>query len=132
MLDGVVSCIEDGWFTTEIAESAYQFSSKVASGRWIQVGVNGYTDGDDHQPPTLSIDPDVERQQLAELALVKARRDDAAVRRSLARLVAEAADPAVNLMPALIEAASRYVTVGESMEALGSVFGTWYERSQPS
>jgi methylmalonyl-CoA mutase N-terminal domain/subunit len=130
MLDGVVSSIDDGWFTTEIAEAAYQFQSKIASGHWIQVGVNGYTDGDDHQPPTLTIDPDVERQQLAELALVKARRDDAAVRRSLDRLAAEAADPAVNLMPALIEAAARYVTVGESMEALGSVFGTWYERSQ--
>jgi hypothetical protein len=31
-------------------------------------------------------------------------------------------------MPALIEAAARYVTVGESMAALGTVFGTWYER----
>jgi methylmalonyl-CoA mutase N-terminal domain/subunit len=128
MLDGVVASIDDGWFTTEIAESAYQFQSKIASGRWIQVGVNGYTDGDDHQPPTLTIDPDVERQQLADLALVKQRRDDAAVRRSLDRLAAEAADPAVNLMPALIEAAARYVTVGESMAALGTVFGTWYER----
>ncbi len=129
MLDGVVACIEDGWFTTEIAESAYQFQSRIASGRWIQVGVNGYTDGDDHQPPTLSIDPGVETQQLADLALVKQRRDDAAVRRSLVRLASDAADPAVNLMPALIEAAARYVTVGESMAALGSVFGTWYERS---
>ena len=129
LLDGVVASIEDGWFTTEIAEAAYQFQSKIASGAWIQVGVNGYTDGDDHQPPTLSIDPDVETQQLAELARVKRRRDDAAVRRSLERLATEAADPAVNLMPALIEAAARYVTVGESMAALGSVFGTWFERS---
>ena len=129
MLDGVVASIEDGWFMTEIAESAYQFQSKIASGRWIQVGVNGYTDGDDHQPPTLSIDPGVERQQLAELASVKQARDDDAVRASLARLATEAADPSLNLMPALIEAAARYVTVGESMEALGSVFGTWYERT---
>ena len=32
-------------------------------------------------------------------------------------------------MPALIEAAARHVTVGESMGALESVFGTWFERS---
>ena len=32
-------------------------------------------------------------------------------------------------MPALIEAAHAHVTVGESMNALEAVFGTWYERS---
>jgi methylmalonyl-CoA mutase N-terminal domain/subunit len=129
MLDGVVSCIDDGWFCGEIADSAYQFQSKIATGRWIQVGVNGYTDGDDHQPPTLYVDPAVEVRQLADLAAVKQRRDDEAVQRSLERLRFEAADPTVNLMPALIEAAASYVTVGESMGALETVFGTWFERS---
>jgi methylmalonyl-CoA mutase, N-terminal domain len=129
MLDGVIAGIEDGWFTTEIAEAAYQFQSKIAAGRFIQVGVNGYTDGDDGQPPTLTIDPAVERAQLTDLAAVKAARDDDAVRRSLERLAREAADPTLNLMPALIEAAARYVTIGESVAALESVFGTWFERS---
>ena len=129
MLDGVISCIEDGWFCGEIADAAYQFQSKIATGRWIQVGVNGYTDGDDHQPPTLYVDPAVEVRQLADLAAVKQRRDDEAVQRSLERLRFEATDPTVNLMPALIEAAASYVTVGESMGALETVFGTWFERS---
>ncbi len=70
----------------------------------------------------------MEPRQLDRLAEVKRRRDDDAVRRSLARLEAEAADPTLNLMPALIEAAAHDVTVGESMQALGSVFGTWFER----
>src|ERR1700728_4435698 len=109
MLDGVIASIDDGWFCNEIADAAYQFQSKIATGRWIQVGVNGYTDGDDHQPPTLAIDPDVETHQLADLAAVKQRRDDDAVARSLELLAREAADPAVNLLPALIEAAGRYV-----------------------
>jgi methylmalonyl-CoA mutase N-terminal domain/subunit len=47
----------------------------------------------------------------------------------LERLRFEAADPTVNLMPALIEAAARDVTVGESMGALETIFGTWFERS---
>jgi methylmalonyl-CoA mutase N-terminal domain/subunit len=47
----------------------------------------------------------------------------------LERLSVEAHDPAVNLMPALIEAAAAHVTIGESMRTLESVFGTWYERS---
>jgi methylmalonyl-CoA mutase N-terminal domain/subunit len=91
--------------------------------------VNEYTDGDDHQPATLQIDPAVEGVQLKALAAVKQARDDDAVRASLERLSIEAADPTMNLMPALIEAAGRHVTVGESMAALESVFGTWVERS---
>jgi methylmalonyl-CoA mutase N-terminal domain/subunit len=129
LLEGAFACIEDGWFVSEIAEAAYRFQSKVARGEWIQVGVNGYTEGDDTAPPTLSIDPAVETQQLASLAAMKQARDDDAVRTTLARLTSEAADPMVNLMPALIDASRAHVTVGETMGALESVFGTWYERS---
>jgi methylmalonyl-CoA mutase N-terminal domain/subunit len=129
MLDGAFACIEDGWFLAEIADAAYRFQTKVARGEWIQVGVNGYTDGDDTAPSTLYIDPAVETQQLAALAALKQARDDDAVRRALARLVADAEDPTVNVMPALIDAARAQVTVGESMRALESVFGIWYERS---
>jgi methylmalonyl-CoA mutase N-terminal domain/subunit len=63
------------------------------------------------------------------LAEVKAARDDEAVRAVLARLCHEAADPSINLVPTLIDAATAQVTVGESMRALESVFGTWYERT---
>src|SRR5580698_9047665 len=129
MLEGAFACIEDGWFISEIADASYRFQTKLAKGEWIQVGVNGYTDGDDTAPSTLYIDPAVETQQLAVLAALKQSRDDDAVRRTLARLVADAEDPTVNVMPALIDAARAQVTVGESMRALESVFGTWYERS---
>jgi methylmalonyl-CoA mutase, N-terminal domain len=129
MLEGAFACIDDGWFVAEIADASYRFSTKVAKGEWIQVGVNGYTEGDDTVPPTLSIDPAVETQQLARLAAVKQARDDDAVREVLTRLATEAADTGVNLMPTLIDAARARVTVGESMSALETVFGTWYERS---
>ncbi len=129
MLEGAIASIEDGWYVSEIADAAYQFQSKVARGEWIQVGVNGYVEEGAEPPATLYIDPDVEVQQLASLATVKKDRNDEAVRRSLSRLRSEAADPAINLMPALIEAAANFVTVGESMAALESVFGLWFERS---
>jgi methylmalonyl-CoA mutase N-terminal domain/subunit len=129
MLEGAFACIEDGWFIAEIADASYQFQTKLAKGEWIQVGVNGYVEGDDTAPPTLFIDPAVETQQVASLAAVKQSRDDEAVRQALAALVTDAADPTVNLMPALIAASTARVTVGESMRALETVFGTWYERS---
>jgi len=128
MLDGAIACIEDGWFSNEIADAAYQFQSKIAKKKWIQVSVNGYVEDDDRYPPTLSIDPEVERHQLNSLARVKQDRDDELVRESVQRIEREAADSTVNLMPALIEASERYVTVGEQMSALESVFGTWFER----
>ncbi|MHB1518267.1 MAG: acyl-CoA mutase large subunit family protein [Acidimicrobiales bacterium] len=127
ILEGVLACIDDGWFCSEIAEAAYRFQSKVASGQWVQVGVNGYTEGDDSETATLYIDPAVEARQLAELATVKQRRDDIAVRHTLARVRADALDPDVNLLPALIDAGNAYATVGETMQALESVFGNWLE-----
>ncbi len=91
-------------------------------------GVNAYVEEDGVAPSTLSIDPGVETAQLERLAEVKQARDDDAVRRSLARLAADAADPEVNLMPALIEAAHAMATLGEAMGALESVFGIYTER----
>jgi len=128
ILEGVLACIDDGWFVAEIADAAYAFQTKIARGEWVQVGVNGYVEEDGVAPSTLVIDAGVETAQLERLAAVKQARDDDAVRRSLARIAADAADPEVNLMPALIEAARHLVTVGEAMAALESVFGTYVER----
>jgi len=128
ILEGVLACIDDGWFVAEIADAAYAFQTKIARGEWVQVGVNGYVEEDGVAPSTLVIDAGVETAQLESLAAVKQARDDDAVRRSLARIAADAADAEVNLMPALIEAARHLVTVGEAMAALESVFGTYVER----
>ena len=129
ILDGVVSEVEDGWFQAEIAEASYRFQRKLQAGKWVHVGVNGYTEGDDQVPNTLYVSAEVEKRQLERLEEVKRDRDDEAVRRTLARLSDEAGDPSVNLMPALIEAAGAYATVGETIHALEEVFGTWVERA---
>ena len=130
MLDGVVSAIEEGWFQAEISDAAFDFQRKLNNGRWVMVGVNGYQEGDEHSSPsTLYIDPAVEERQLARLAQVKQDRDTATVAAVLERVRREAADPTVNLMPALLEAARAYVTVGEVVDALQAVFGTWSERA---
>jgi methylmalonyl-CoA mutase N-terminal domain/subunit len=92
--------------------------------------VNAYTEGGVEAPPVLSIDPDVERRQRERLAAVKASRRADAVEATLGRLRAEAADPSVNLMPAIVEAVRAQATVGEVMGALADVFGTWTEPRQ--
>jgi methylmalonyl-CoA mutase N-terminal domain/subunit len=92
------------------------------------VGVNAYTEGDDASPPTLSIDPEVERAQLRRLERLRAERSSEAVATALDRLAADAADPTVNLMPAFIDASLARATVGEQMRALEGVFGVWHEK----
>jgi len=66
---------------------------------------------------------------LKRLADVKQSRDDRAVADSLRRVVAEASDPTTNLMPALMEAVRARTTIGEIIEALEGVFGTYVEQA---
>ncbi len=128
MLEGTIRGIEEGWFQGEIADASYRFQRKLEADRWLQVGVNAFTETDDDDaPPTLYLDDDVEDRQRKRLAEVKADRDGAAVEAALARLALEAAQAEVNLMPALLEAVRVKTTVGEITAALEQVFGTWTE-----
>ncbi len=126
MLDGTIAAIEQGWFQGQIAEASYRFERDLATGRRVLVGVNAFTEGNaDDRPSILSIDPAVEERQRKRLAEAKHSRDGDAVRRSLDRLAADAADPTVNLVPDMIDAVGHGATVGEITATLEAVFGTW-------
>ncbi len=128
ILAGVLHGIETNWFQGEIADAAYLFQRKVATGRRVVVGVNAFTEGnDDPAPPTLQIGPEVDEAQRKRLATVRQRRSPSAVDAALARVAADAAVAEVNLMPAVLEAVGAYATVGEIVGALASVFGRWAE-----
>jgi methylmalonyl-CoA mutase, N-terminal domain len=128
ILDGVLHGIETNWFQGEIADAAYHFQRKVATGRRVVVGVNDFTEGNEEPaPPTLQIGPEVDEAQRKRLATVRQRRSQPAVDAALARVAADAALPEVNLMPAILEAVDGYATVGEIVGALASVFGRWAE-----
>src|SRR3954470_14908926 len=118
ILEGVYAAIEQGWFQGEIAESAYQFERKLNSGRRILVGANAFTEGDEGRPPILSIGPEVEESQLKRLAETKRARNLDAVEAALRRIERDAASPEANLVPAFIDAAHAYATVGEVVGAL--------------
>jgi methylmalonyl-CoA mutase N-terminal domain/subunit len=128
MLDGAVRGVEEGWFQHEIAEAAYELERKLNRGQLIVVGVNGYLEGNDEPPPpTLRIGPEVEEEQRRRLEKVRHDRDARAVEAALARVRADAAIEDVNLMPALLDAARSYATLGEIVDALADVFGRWVE-----
>src|SRR4051812_24080612 len=128
MLEGVIKGIEENWFQGRIADSAYDLERRFNTGRRLVVGVNAFTEGSDEgQIPLLQITNEDETRQLKRLEQVRHSRDQTAVDAALARVRAEAADPEVNLMPALIDAVSAYATLGEVMASLESVFGRHIE-----
>ncbi len=128
MLEGCIKGIEDNWFQGRIADSAFDLERKINRGDRIVVGVNRFTEGnDDIAMDLLEITNEDEARQLKRLDAVRHDRNGAAVSEVLARLASEAADPEINLMPTLIEAANEYATLGEIMATMGTVFGRHVE-----
>ena len=75
----------------------------------------------------LKITHEDEQRQRKRLAEVRADRSQAAVDAALARLRTDARQPDVNLMPALIDAAKAYATLGEMMATMEAEFGRHVE-----
>jgi methylmalonyl-CoA mutase N-terminal domain/subunit len=125
-LGGVIPAIEENFFQREIAEASYRYQSEVEKGERIIVGVNRYQSDDEQPLEILRIDPALEQKQIERVQAVRARRDSAAVERTLAEL-RQAADGDRNLMEPIIDAARAYVTMGEMCDVLRDAWGTWRE-----
>ncbi|MEQ1873460.1 MAG: methylmalonyl-CoA mutase family protein [Ilumatobacteraceae bacterium] len=128
MLEGAIRGIEENWFQGKIADSAFELERAMNDGRRITVGVNRFTEGnDDAQMELLKISAEDEQRQRKRLEQVRQDRSQSAVDAALQRVRAEAADPEINLMPALIDAVAVYATLGEIMATLESEFGRYVE-----
>ena len=128
MLEGALVGIENGYYQGEIAQAAYDLERKLNDGRHTMVGITDFLEGNDEPPPDiLEIGRECEEQQLKRLAAVKADRNTETVDTALAQLRIDAADPLINLMPALLNAVRAYATVGETMDAMADVFGRYRE-----
>jgi methylmalonyl-CoA mutase N-terminal domain/subunit len=128
ILEGCIRGIEENWFQGRIADSAYELERRFNAGQRIVVGVNRFTEGNADEPmDLLEITNEDEARQLKRLDTVRHDRNEPAVAAALQRLSAEAADAEINLMPALIDAATSYATLGEIMRTLGDVFGRHVE-----
>ena len=125
-LGGMLHAVESGYVQREIQQAAYDYQKAVEEGQRIVVGVNRYVDEGKGPPPTLRIDPEVERSQVARLKSLRSRRNPTGVQSAL-RWVEETARSNSNLMPAVFEAVKAYATVGEISDALRRVFGEYQE-----
>jgi len=126
-LGGMVEAVKLNYPQREIAEASFALQQEIDAGERKVVGVNSFVTADEEPIPTLRVDPALERKQIDRLQSARARRDGAAVERSLAALREQAAQPDRNLMEPLIECARAHASEGEIVEALQQVFGDYAE-----
>jgi len=129
-MGGMLAAIDKGYPQREIARASYEFERAVNRGERVVVGVNGYSQqGEAPKIPTLRIDPELERLQVANLQRVKAARDASALAAALAA-VEQAARGSENLMPPIIAAARAHATQQEICDRLRAVFGTYTDPAE--
>jgi methylmalonyl-CoA mutase, N-terminal domain len=126
MTGGILRGIENGWFSSEIAEASFAYHQKLEKGEKKVVGVNCYPGSAGQPVEILRVSHEVEHEQVAELTRRRAGRDQAAVDGALAAMIA-AADSGENMIPPMLAAARAEATLGEICGALRDKWGTYSE-----
>ena len=125
-LGGVVRALEAGFFATEIGDASYRYQRELDAKQRIIVGVNDFKDDAPLSIPILLMDKDVERVQTERLTRVRRERDPVRHKAALEGLRV-AATLGQNTMPAFLECAHAYATLGEQMDVLRGVYGVYEE-----
>jgi len=125
---GTIKLIEQGWFQKHIADFAYETALRKQSGDKPVIGVNRYAeDEEQHDIEIHPYDPTTAERQVARTQRVRRERDSALIARLLDQLVAVARDDTQNIMPVTIELVRNGATMGDIVEKLKGVWGTYRE-----
>ena len=123
-LGGALKAIEQGWQQREIHNAAYQHLNDVESEKRLIVGVNHGLMDEETETEVLKLDPSVGDEQCRKLAELRQSRNAEAVSNCL-RDVRDAAQSGENLFPYVLTAVKNDCTLGEIIQAMKDVFGTW-------
>ena len=127
-LGGTIKLIEEGWFQRHIADFAYEQALNKQSGDKPVIGVNCYKEpGEVFDLHTHPYDPSSAQRQIERLQRVRRERDEAHVQALLERLVEQAQDESQNLMPVTIALVEAGASMGDIVERLKVVWGTYRE-----
>jgi methylmalonyl-CoA mutase N-terminal domain/subunit len=125
-LGGVIPAIRSGFFQQEIADAAYRYQREIDQGERSIVGVNAYNDRKPYSIPLLKMDPSGLERQVTRLKALRRSRDAGAVGQALDRLRI-ACQGTENTMPYVLDAVRAYATLGEIVDVMRQVFGTYQE-----
>jgi len=126
MTAGILRGIEDGWFSAEIAESAFRYQQALEKNEKKVVGVNVHTATVEQPLEILRVSHEVELEQRRVLVERRRNRDERAVRAALARMVATVRTDD-NAVPSMLDAVRAEATLGEVCDALRAEWGTYTE-----
>lgn len=125
---GTVKLIEEGWFQRRIADFAYETAKAKAAGTKPVLGVNRFVEPEEKCDIELHPhDPTTTKRQLDRLHRVRHERDNVQIARLLDRLVDVARDPSQNIMPVTIELVTAGASMGDIVERLKGLWGTYRE-----
>ena len=123
-MGGMTKAVDSGWAKLKIEAAAAEKQARIDSGKDVIVGVNKYRLAKEDAIEILEVDNvKVREAQLARLADIKAKRDQARVEQALAAITKIAETGQGNLLAAAIEAMRARATVGEVSDAMEKVFG---------
>ena len=125
-LGGMLRAIETGYVQGEIQKAAYEYQQAVERGEQVVVGVNRFVAKEERSIPTLRMEPEIERAQIARLQALRKRRDTGKAAAAVAAVESRARG-GENLLPAILAAVEAYATVGEISDALRRAFGEYTE-----
>ncbi len=123
-LGGALAAIEKGYMQNEIQDSAYQFQKQVESKEQVVVGVNSFQVADSKDLERLKVNPEIEKNQVAKLAALRAKRDNTKAAELMSALD-RAARGDENLMPLLVTCMENNLTLGETCGVLRKVWGEY-------
>jgi methylmalonyl-CoA mutase N-terminal domain/subunit len=127
-MGGTIKLIKESWFQKHVADDAYDTALRKQSGDKPVIGVNMYADPEEvADVETHPHDPTAERRQIERLQRVRRGRDSAKVSSLLDELVRVARDESANIMPVTIELVRAGATMGDIIERLRTVWGTYRE-----
>jgi methylmalonyl-CoA mutase len=130
-MGGMTKAVASGWAKLKIEECAAAKQARIDSGQDVIVGVNKYRLGKEEPVEHREIDNSAVRNaQIARLKGVRANRDPAAVRKTLAALITCARTGQGNLLDCTIQATRVRTTVGEISDALEEVWGRFRAANQ--
>ncbi|MGB1312994.1 MAG: methylmalonyl-CoA mutase [Bizionia paragorgiae] len=125
-LGGMTKAIESGVPKLRIEEAAARKQARIDSNQDIIVGINKYKLEAEAPLHILEVDNQtVRKQQLEQLAKLKAERDTGKVQQTLANLTEAAKTGKENLLALAVEAARERATLGEISDALEAVYGRY-------
>jgi len=123
-MGGALSALKNGYQQRRIHESAWKQTKDIESKSRKVIGVNHATVEEVSEIEGQKIDQSIAQMQQLKLQQLRELRDESVVSTALAEIRrASATDE--NLFPHILKAVQVYCSVGEIMNSMKDVFGTW-------